>query len=712
MNASENVYYPIDRIDDLEMKIRISRRLIVILLILLIFILAFLALSLFVGYFFNRDSRVITFPASNVDYSKWQLPEGAILRLGKGTINDIEFSPDGTQFAVATTIGVWLYDAKSGREISLLNGDRQDILDVAFYGDGKILLGVNRRATIWQWNTASDVLLSSLQDIGKRRHLYTSEFSKNGMRLAGVDIRQQNKVSLMTIDLITGPRKTSIELDSEAKISPAIALSSDGRYLATAMSEEDNYSIQVWNTDTGELLNTFSESTSMIKDLAFSLDGTFLAIGNIDETIMLWDIASNISNVIYKGTYSSSLTLTFSPDGELLASGDDDGNVRILKVNDSKDGLARVMSQDIFKSGHRRHKDKVTALTFSPDGKILISGSEDGTIGGWDVTSRKQLFISPGHSVDITGLAEIRDENNLLSMHSLESQILRWDINSGKQLTGTYFFNKHPKALSPDGMTLVIEEWFPFIDDNYLIWNIPNRRKQSSLKGHDYNLSSYPQFVFSSDGSILASTDYMNEIGDILVWNTENAKRSFLQTVFFRPKSVNLTHTLSGHIDKVNAMVFSPNGKMLASSGYDKRLCLWNIQTGENIFTKSGNSVSGDALVFSRDSKILASGRYTRVVLWDTKTGEQINSTKADGAVNILAFSPDNKILLSGIFTNGNIQLFDAQSLESLSTHKGHTADVIKLLFLSDVNSLVSASEDGTMLLWDWEKISQTENSQ
>ena len=62
----------------------------------------------------------MTFHASNVEYTKWQLPEGAITRFGKGTVNDIKFSPDGTQFAVATTIGVWIYDAKTGNENSLL----------------------------------------------------------------------------------------------------------------------------------------------------------------------------------------------------------------------------------------------------------------------------------------------------------------------------------------------------------------------------------------------------------------------------------------------------------------------------------------------------------------------------------------------------------------------------------------------------------------
>lgn len=698
------------------MKIRISRRTFVILLILSIFTLAFLALSLFVGFLFNRDSKELTFTSSNVEYTKWQLPDGAKARLGKGTINDIQFSPDGTQFAVATTIGVWMYDAKSGNEVSLLNGDRHNILHITYLSDGSILRGVIHSynyVRVMHWNTTTGKQLSTIEDNENGKNLYTSDFSDNGMRLAGIEARKYNEVDLWTIDDTTLPMTiSSIKMESKSKIKPVIALAQDGSYLATAISDEDDNTIQVWNTDTGELLNTLSGNSQRINDLTFSPDGTILASGNSNETIMLWDLVSNASREIYKGTYSSSFTLAFSPDGELLASGDDDGNVRILKVNDNDNdnGLKRLISQNMFT--HSRHKDKVTVLAFSPDGKMLISGSEDGTIRGWDVPSRNQLFVRPGHVVKIDGLAELREKNNLMSIHWLEKQIIRWDINSGHQLTSTYFFNKSPRALSPDANTLVIEEWFPFMKDDFIIWNIPNRRKTISLKGHNYNLSSFPDFVFSLDGKMLTSSDFTDRNGHILMWNLENAKRSFLQAIFFRPKSANLTHTLSGHTDKVDTMVFSPNGKMLASSGYDNRVCLWNVQTTENIFTQEDRSVSGEALIFSPDSRVLASGSYGTIVLWDTTTGSQINKTKVQNSVNILQYSPDNKVLLSGSYKKGKIQLFDAQFLQHISTHQGHTGKVIKLMFLSDGKTLVSASEDGTMLLWDWDKISQVNNSQ
>lgn len=688
---------------------KISRRTFVILLILFITFLAILSLTLVVGMLLNRASKEITYPSSNVEYTKWQLPEGAKTRLGKGTINAIKFSSDGTRFAVATTIGVWMYDAKTGNEISLLEGNRTNVLHIAFSLDGKILTGVNRKGNIVQWNTATGQQISYNQQIGKREYLHTSVISSNGMRLAGIDLRPLNKVYLSSIVYTnTEPTNISIDLETDTKIAPIIALSPDGRYLATSMSEEKNVNpIHIWNADTGERLHTFTGNKRDIEALAFSPDGTMLVSGDDNETIKVWNIDAKTSTVIYKDSYITSITFAFSPDRELLAAGNDDGNIRILKVNVDEKGMSRLVSQFRHKNTNIRHKSEITTLAFSSDGNILISGSLDGTIRGWDVATRSQLFVSPGHSVEIEGIAESSDENQILSMHGLERQIFRWDINTGYHLSGIYFSSKSPKVLSPNGETLVIDDWFSFSRNSFKLWDIPKRKKQVVLKGHNYNATASPKFVISNDGKQLASSDFYDLTGDIHLWDIENQKRSFLRTMFFMLRTTNRVHTLSGHTDRVNGMVFSPDGTMLASNGSDKRVCLWNVRSGENIFSQPSYGISGDALVFSNDSKVLASCSYNRIVLWDTTTGQQINETRTNEPVDILLFSPDNKILVSAIYFNGTIQLFDAQSLQHLSTYEGHGDDINSLLFLSDGETLVSASEDGTMLLWDWEKITQ-----
>ena len=70
------------------------------------------------------------------DYTQWSLPEGATARLGKGSINEIQYSPDGTRLAIASSIGIWLYDAQTYQEMALLTGHTRWVNSVSFSPDG------------------------------------------------------------------------------------------------------------------------------------------------------------------------------------------------------------------------------------------------------------------------------------------------------------------------------------------------------------------------------------------------------------------------------------------------------------------------------------------------------------------------------------------------------------------------------------------------
>ena len=88
------------------------------------------------------------------DPTHLNLPEGAIARLGKGSVDVIQYSPDGTQLALVSSIGVWLYDTTTNREVALLTGHTARVVSVAFSTDGKMLASASYDGTMLFWKVA------------------------------------------------------------------------------------------------------------------------------------------------------------------------------------------------------------------------------------------------------------------------------------------------------------------------------------------------------------------------------------------------------------------------------------------------------------------------------------------------------------------------------------------------------------------------------
>ncbi|MDE0483286.1 MAG: WD40 repeat domain-containing protein [Candidatus Poribacteria bacterium] len=679
-----------------------------ILFVLMMVILAVLAITVFVfmSLVTNQDSTELIPQPSNVEYTRWELPEGAKARLGKGSINDIKFSPDGTRFAVATTIGVWMYDAKTGIEKSLLKGERQDIKSVAFSTDGRLVTGASSNGKISRWNSDTGELRATLTNEAVRL-LYSVVFSEDATKLASVNIDDRiDKVHVWALnDETIPPTLTNIDVDFKERGSTVMALSPDNRLLATARPEGDKDPIHVWNADTGERLLTLArDGHRTIQGLVFSPDNKTLASCDY-LSILLWDMDTATSQTTFRTTFGLS-ALAFSPNGERLASGDDD-SVYLWNTTLKQQGWQGKINQYTPMLKLKGHKEDVSTLAFAPDGKMLLSGSEDGTIRAWDTTNGQPLYTCPGHGGDVSDVAPSEEGNTLISVHSWEDQLLQWDINTGHPFSSTTFKLKSAKTISPDATTLVIEDrtW----KRKLKLWDISKNRVRANLKGHGYPSKWWGlDLAFSPDKKMLAATSLKHQIGVIHLWNIAEPPKSFLKEIF-NSKTIHPRWTFKGNPSVVKALTFSPNGIILASCGDGPEINLWNTETGKLLFTFTGHQRGNDPLAFSPDGKMLVSVFYDTIYFWDLTTRQLLRKSETEVGINVLQFSPDGKTLVSGGW-RGKIQLLDAHTGQLLSTHIGHgswLSKINKLIFLEDGKTLASASEDGTILLWDWEKIRQ-----
>ena len=210
--------------------------------------------------------------------------------------------------------------------------------------------------------------------------------------------------------------------------------------------------------------------------------------------------------------------------------------------------------------------------------------------------------------------------------------------------------------------------------------------------------------TFSPDASIVA-TSHGNSI---YVWDTFTG---------------NAFAMLEEHPDSVNAIALSPDSAKLATAGGDWTVHLWEVSTGKYINSLTGHPSAVNAVAFSPDGKILASAGST-LRLWDADTGESLHTgsrylgsrndlaARAEvrklhtdsrdlGSIDLLVFSPDGKTLATGGGWDHTVHLWDVDTSTLRTALKGHTDKVRDIAFSPDSKTLITASRDKTMRLWD-----------
>ena len=318
------------------------------------------------------------------DYTKWKLPKEAKVRLGKGNINRIRFSPDGNELAVASSIGIWVYSVATGDELALLTGHTAEVRNIAFSPNGRILASTANDSTLRLWDTESGQQLAVLSD--GRIAPYSIAFSHDSTMIAS------GSRTIQVWDVDTGNPLATLTGHTESI--GALAFSPDGKILASGSWD---MSIKLWDIATEEQLSTHSGQT-----FVFSPDGkTFAVISNDTSqesdrqgpSIRLLDIAT--------GEHLSTLsgeTLAFSPDGKTLASRDTDGTIRFWNP-DTGEQLRTCFPPERIDTNQRppivRHPaPQNKRLAFSPNGATLLSLYDYRTIHTiqfWNVADGKLL---------------------------------------------------------------------------------------------------------------------------------------------------------------------------------------------------------------------------------------------------------------------------------------------------------------------------------
>jgi RNA polymerase sigma factor (sigma-70 family) len=646
-----------------------------------------------------------------VDLFGDELPPEAIARLGTNRFwcgphggGQLVYTVDGTKLLATTWDSVEIFDAVTGKLLSRIRpAGGSGIESMSLSPDGRLLaMGTHNQENdaasgIQIFDRGSGQLLRQCKSTGRQQYLGV-QFSPNGELLASYSYPSK---TVYLWDPATAQELRRWPINCEAW--SCLSFSRDSKTLIVG----DGRTIHFWNVGTGTESRRIENHPGLVSQLALSPDGKTLGslplknepkVGESherDNKVYLWDTATGKNlgrlEVIVDGENKTNSPIRddpwgiyhfdFAPDGKTLVTASDDKNLCIWDLTTRK--VVRRWDTGAW----------VGCIAFAPGGRTFASHGF-GTLRLWDPATGKELRDHPGHRQEGPQSLALSPDGRTLASASYDPHICLWDAATGREQHRLVAATNAVYAVqfSADGRTLIT-----LGDDKRLLrlWDTASRKKQRELRVPFEG--SLPLNAFSPDGKLCASAGALNPgglpcNGPLFLWDLATGKK---------------LHELSGSETWVGAIGFSADSRHLYSSG-DKQIYVWNASTGKLL---REFSAAARHFIFtgclSLDSKWFACSSDGAVLIYDVATGNQVYRSsdfvlpRARETRVCLAFSPDARSLAIGD-PEGKIHLLELASgkIRQLLA-SGHEGRISALVFSADSERLISGSEDTTALVWD-----------
>ena len=617
-----------------------------------------------------------------------------IKTIGRGTVSDLAWSPDGNTLALATGLGVWLYDTSNYNATPLLLGNQEIGASRIAYSPDGTKLAVRTGEGIMLWDIEENEALLTLE-------IKTSTFAFHPTApiLATGGAYQDERLRLWNTE--TG------ELNYESQsvcgsVSKDLTYSPDGTWIA--MDCFSTYSLEIRNGETGEKLESLKQdgmrNTSFISaeeqalyflmsagkghpETHVASSNGLLYVGDIYGGMWVWDVENKMVNDRWYYYNKPVRSLALSSDELTLAVALGDNEFVDIKGIPNEVWLYDTTTNEP-KLTIEGIQTRISKVVFSPDGSKLVTLSSIPQV--WDVNTGELIAEFDKHTV-ANSLLSIQSDNTTFISGVYNNSIQLWDTETEERIDVA--FSGHTDRISSatlnNDSTLVASHAYRLsdYDPTIRIWDVASGNLHAELLGHT---SGIHQVVFSPhDELLVSSSSYDNTVK---IWDTTSGEVVLSIDDILEPWTIAL----------------SPDGQMLVVADKNHVIHVFDFPTGEKITELIAHTGIPQCLLFDPTSTILISGcaySENEVYLWNMNNFEILSVLKAPDIVGEVVINPDASRLITAS-DNGDLIVWNMENGEQVAVLQGHTSRV-SARFSPDGSLVASASLDSSARLWNAE---------